>query len=228
MMSTLDRQRLAKISSRLRRLPPPLARSLCRVHKTTPATSGRGRSKGRSQVGWKAPTLLEKPVRRAHGGIAGGLCGDRPTGDRHGRTIRGSRATQRGRNAKVAPRRGIQQARPAAVYVLGFRAQLWVPRADLGRESTTKASSSRLSQPLLAARGSSLSSSPGRLLTRHDSGRLGHPEGYPGPSTRRISEPRALTGMTNGENCRDLLRCLSTALAMTEAAYLEARRRRDL
>jgi hypothetical protein len=35
-------------------------------------------------------------------------------------------------------------------------------------------------------------------------------------------------GMTNGENCRDLLRCLSTALAMTEAAYLEARRRRDL
>jgi hypothetical protein len=31
-------------------------------------------------------------------------------------------------------------------------------------------------------------------------------------------------GMTDGENHRDL----STALAMTEAAYLEARRRRDL
>jgi len=30
--------------------------------------------------------------------------------------------------------------------------------------------------------------------------------------------------MTDGENHRDL----STALAMTEAAYLEARRRRDL
>jgi hypothetical protein len=35
-------------------------------------------------------------------------------------------------------------------------------------------------------------------------------------------------GMTNGENYRDLLTRLSTALAMTEAAYLEARRRRDL
>jgi hypothetical protein len=32
----------------------------------------------------------------------------------------------------------------------------------------------------------------------------------------------------NGENHRDLLTRLSTALAMTEAAYLEARRRRDL
>ena len=31
-----------------------------------------------------------------------------------------------------------------------------------------------------------------------------------------------------GENYRDLLTRLSTALAMTEAAYLEARRRRDL
>jgi hypothetical protein len=30
-----------------------------------------------------------------------------------------------------------------------------------------------------------------------------------------------------GENYRDLLTRLSTALAMTEAAYLEARRRRD-
>jgi hypothetical protein len=34
--------------------------------------------------------------------------------------------------------------------------------------------------------------------------------------------------MTEGENHRDLLTHLSTALAMTEAAYLEARRRRDL
>ena len=35
-------------------------------------------------------------------------------------------------------------------------------------------------------------------------------------------------GITDGENHRDLLRRLSTALAMTEAAYLEAGRRRDL
>jgi predicted RNase H-like HicB family nuclease len=35
-------------------------------------------------------------------------------------------------------------------------------------------------------------------------------------------------GMTDGEDYRDLLTCLSTALAMTEAAYLEARRRRVL
>jgi hypothetical protein len=35
-------------------------------------------------------------------------------------------------------------------------------------------------------------------------------------------------GMTDGENHRDLLTRLSTALAVTEAAYLEARRRRDL
>jgi hypothetical protein len=35
-------------------------------------------------------------------------------------------------------------------------------------------------------------------------------------------------GMTEGENHRDLLTRLSTVLAMTEAAYLEARRRRDL
>jgi hypothetical protein len=35
-------------------------------------------------------------------------------------------------------------------------------------------------------------------------------------------------GMIDGENHRDLLTRLSTALAMTEAAYLEARRRRDL
>jgi hypothetical protein len=35
-------------------------------------------------------------------------------------------------------------------------------------------------------------------------------------------------GMTDGENYRDLLTRLSIAIAMTEAAYLEARRRRDL
>ena len=35
-------------------------------------------------------------------------------------------------------------------------------------------------------------------------------------------------GMTEGENHRDLLTRLSTALAMTEAAHLEARRQRDL
>ena len=35
-------------------------------------------------------------------------------------------------------------------------------------------------------------------------------------------------GMTDGENYRDLLTRLSTALAMTEAAFLEARRRNDL
>ena len=35
-------------------------------------------------------------------------------------------------------------------------------------------------------------------------------------------------GMTEGENHRDLLTRLSTALAMTKAVYLETRRRRDL
>jgi hypothetical protein len=35
-------------------------------------------------------------------------------------------------------------------------------------------------------------------------------------------------GMTDGEDYRDLLTRPSAALAMTEAAYLEARRRRDL
>ena len=34
-------------------------------------------------------------------------------------------------------------------------------------------------------------------------------------------------GMTDGENYRDLLTRLATALTMTEAANLEARRRRD-
>jgi hypothetical protein len=35
-------------------------------------------------------------------------------------------------------------------------------------------------------------------------------------------------GMIDGENYRDLLTRLSTALATTDAAYLEARRRRGL
>jgi hypothetical protein len=35
-------------------------------------------------------------------------------------------------------------------------------------------------------------------------------------------------GMTDGENHRDLVTRLSTALAMTEAAYLEVRRWREL
>jgi hypothetical protein len=35
-------------------------------------------------------------------------------------------------------------------------------------------------------------------------------------------------GMTDGENYRDLLTRLSTAFAMTEAAYLETRHRSDL
>jgi hypothetical protein len=48
---------------------------------------------------------------------------------------------------------------------------------------------------------------------------------------RRIRATQSLMrsqGMTDGENHRDLLTRLSTALAMTESAYLEARRRRDL
>ena len=48
---------------------------------------------------------------------------------------------------------------------------------------------------------------------------------------QRIRATQLLTrseGMTDGENHRDLLTRLSTALAMTEAGYLEARRRRDL
>jgi hypothetical protein len=50
-------------------------------------------------------------------------------------------------------------------------------------------------------------------------------------SGQRIRATQSLMrseGMTDGENYRDLLTRLSTALAMTEAAYLEARRRRDL
>jgi hypothetical protein len=48
---------------------------------------------------------------------------------------------------------------------------------------------------------------------------------------QRIKATQSLmrsVGMTDGENYRDLLTRLSATLAMTEAAYLEARRRRDL
>ncbi len=41
-------------------------------------------------------------------------------------------------------------------------------------------------------------------------------------------EDTVLEGMTDGETYRDFLTRLSTALAMTEAAYLEVRRQRDL
>jgi hypothetical protein len=49
-----------------------------------------------------------------------------------------------------------------------------------------------------------------------------------GQRIRATQSPMRSQGMTEGENYRDLLTRLSTALAMTEAAYLEARRRRDL
>jgi hypothetical protein len=42
------------------------------------------------------------------------------------------------------------------------------------------------------------------------------------------SKPESASGRPDCENYRDLLTRLSTALAMTEAAYLEARHRRDL
>jgi hypothetical protein len=48
---------------------------------------------------------------------------------------------------------------------------------------------------------------------------------------QRISATQSLMrsqGMSDSENNRDLLTRLSTALAMTEAAYLEARRQRNL
>ena len=49
-----------------------------------------------------------------------------------------------------------------------------------------------------------------------------------GQHIRATQSLKCSEGMTDGENYRDLLTRLSTALAMTEAAYLEARRRRDL
>ena len=53
----------------------------------------------------------------------------------------------------------------------------------------------------------------------------------PKEAEQRIRATQSLMrseGMTDGENCRDLLMRLYTALAMTEAAYFEALRRRDL
>ena len=49
-----------------------------------------------------------------------------------------------------------------------------------------------------------------------------------GQRIRATQSLMRLQGMTDGEDYRDLLTRLSTALAKTEAAYLEARRRRDL
>ena len=49
-----------------------------------------------------------------------------------------------------------------------------------------------------------------------------------GQRIRAIHNLMRSQGMTDGENHRDLLTRLSTALAMTEAAYLEARRQKDL
>jgi hypothetical protein len=50
----------------------------------------------------------------------------------------------------------------------------------------------------------------------------------PGQRIRATQSLMRSEGMNDGQNHRDLLTRLSTALAMTEAAYLEARRRRDL
>jgi hypothetical protein len=49
-----------------------------------------------------------------------------------------------------------------------------------------------------------------------------------GQRIRATQSLMRLQGMIDGENYRDLHMRLSTALVMTEAAYLEARRRRDL
>ena len=49
-----------------------------------------------------------------------------------------------------------------------------------------------------------------------------------GQRIRAIQSLMRAQGMAEGEDYRDLLTRLSAALAMTEAAYLEARRRRDL
>ena len=49
-----------------------------------------------------------------------------------------------------------------------------------------------------------------------------------GQRMRATQSLRRSQGMTGGQNHRDLLTRLSTAIAMTDAAYLEARRRRDL
>jgi hypothetical protein len=59
-------------------------------------------------------------------------------------------------------------------------------------------------------------------------GLQGEPGDHYAVASGRLRGLMRAQGMTNGENYRDLLTRLSTALAMTEAAYLEARRRGDL
>ncbi len=49
-----------------------------------------------------------------------------------------------------------------------------------------------------------------------------------GQRTRATQSLMRSQGMTDGENYRDLLTRLFTAVAMTEAACLEARHRREL
>jgi hypothetical protein len=64
----------------------------------------------------------------------------------------------------------------------------------------------------------------------HEDTALEEAMGNPKEAGQRIRATQSLMrsrGMTDGENHRELLTRLSTALAMTEAAYLEARRRRD-
>ena len=49
-----------------------------------------------------------------------------------------------------------------------------------------------------------------------------------GQRIRATQSPMRSQGITDDEDYRELLTRLSTALTMTEAAYLEVRRRRDL
>jgi hypothetical protein len=72
----------------------------------------------------------------------------------------------------------------------------------------------------------------GCLLVYFGHGRQRHRprrgDGQPQGSRPAIQSLIRSESMIDGENYRDLLTCLSTALAMIEAAFLEARRRRDL
>jgi hypothetical protein len=49
-----------------------------------------------------------------------------------------------------------------------------------------------------------------------------------GQRSRATQSLMRSVGMTDSENYRDILTRLSTALAMIEATYLDARRRKDL
>ena len=49
-----------------------------------------------------------------------------------------------------------------------------------------------------------------------------------GQSTRATQHLLRAQGMTEAEDYRELVTRLSTALAMVEASYLEARRRREM